>query len=261
MRTLSKKLKKLFSFKFNFGLIRNVFLISSSLFLILFAFYGFDSNLFNRIKVNVESLSEPSDTEQFKIIKNEILSDIKFLNKESLWEIDISKIVSEIKRKSWVEDVQLTRLFPNRLEVGISLKKVDAVFVDDAGIWMPVANDGTMLAKSSKSLIPDVPYLRGRRFYDSKELRKRAIEFLHLFPSSGNLASNQISEVFYEPKSGFEVLLAKSGTRVIFGQEALELKLKRVGKVLEYLEAKEIRGRVIDARFEKKILVRMRKRT
>ncbi len=227
----------------------------------VFAFYGFESNLFSNIKVHVETLSDPSDEEQFNIIKNEILADIKFLNKESLWDIDISKIMTEIKRKNWIEDVQLTRLFPNRLEIGVVLKKIEVVYVDDAGIWMPVANDGTMLSKNSKSLIPDVPYLRGRRFYDNKELRKSAIEFLRLFPRSGNLTPNQISEIYYEPKSGFEVLLAKTGTRVIFGQEALELKLKRVGKVLEYLEAKEILGRVIDARFEKKILVRMRKRT
>ncbi|OQW47304.1 MAG: hypothetical protein A4S09_16040 [Proteobacteria bacterium SG_bin7] len=240
---------------------KNIFLVGASLFLIVFAFYGFDSNLFNNIKVQVESIGTPSDREQFNIIKNEIFSDIKFLNKESLWDIDISKVIAEIKRKNWIEDVQLTRLFPNRLEIGVALKKVEVVYVDDAGIWMPVAGDGTMLAKNSKSLIPDVPYLRGRRFYDNKELRKSAIEFLHLFPNSGNLTANQISEVYYEPKSGFEVLLAKTGTRVIFGQEALELKLRRVGKVLEYLEAKEIHGRVIDARFEKKILVRMRKRT
>lgn len=227
----------------------------------VFAFYGFESNLFSNIKVHVETLSDPSDEEQFNIIKNEILADIKFLNKESLWDIDISKIMTEIKRKNWIEDVQLTRLFPNRLEIGVVLKKIEVVYVDDAGIWMPVANDGAMLSKNSKSLIPDVPYLRGRKFYDNKELRKSAIEFLRLFPRSGNLTPNQISEIYYEPKSGFEVLLAKTGTRVIFGQEALELKLKRVGKVLEYLEAKEILGRVIDARFEKKILVRMRKRT
>lgn len=240
---------------------KNIFLVGATLFLVAFAFYGFESNLFSNIKVHVEALVDPTDKEQFSIIKNEILSDIKFLNKESLWDIDISKIMTEIKRKNWIEDVQLTRLFPNRLEIGVALKKIEVVYVDDAGIWMPVASDGTLLSKNSKSLIPDVPYLRGRRFYDNKDLRKNAIEFLHLFPGSGNLSANQISEIYYEPKSGFEVLLAKTGTRVIFGQEALELKLKRVGKVLEYLEAKEIHGRVIDARFEKKILVRMRKRT
>ncbi len=240
---------------------KNLFLISATLFLLFFTYWGFDSSLFSNIRISVSPLKAPLDNEQFSVIKNEILADVKFLSKESLWDIDISKIVGEIKRKAWVEDVQLTRLFPNRLEIGVALKKVDVVYVDDAGIWMPVANDGSLLNKSSKSLIPDVPYLRGRRFYENKELRKRAIDFLALIPSSGNFTSSMVAEIYFEPKTGFEVLLGKTGTRVIFGQDALDLKLKRVGKVLEYLEAKEIIGRVIDARYEKKILVRMRKRS
>ncbi len=240
---------------------KNIFAILATLFLLFFTFWGFDSSLFSDIRIDVSALSAPNDSEQFNVLKNEILSEIKFIKNDALWDIDISKVVAEIKRKAWIEDVQATRLFPNRLDIGIALKKVDVVYVDDAGIWMPIASDGTLLNKTSKSLIPDVPYLRGRRFYENKELRRRAIEFLRLFPANGSFTSAMISEIYFEPKTGFEVLLAKTGTRVIFGHEALDLKLKRVGKVLEYLEAKEIPGRVIDARFEKKILVRLRKRS
>lgn len=249
MQTSSKK----------FIFFRGIFLFISVTMFIGFVLWGLQIQELGTIKVNIEPMKSNFDSNQFSTVKSEILSDLRFKKGQSLWDLDIAQIITEIKKKEWVEDVQLTRLFPNRLNVALDLKKITVAYVDDAGIWMPVGNDGTLLNKSAGSGLPDMPYLRGRKFYENKNLRLQAIGLVQSLPSAGVLNQQAVSEIFYESKTGFEMLLSKSGTRVVLGVDNFDLKVKRVNKVLEYLEAKEIIGRVIDARYEKKILVRMRK--
>ncbi len=223
--------------------------------------FGFDSKIFSRTNMRVTSLDSEDENQQFTSLKNEILAEYGFLQVTSLWDVDIQKILKEVKRKAWIEEAQINRLFPNKLTLGLSLKKIALLYVDDAGIWLPISNDGMILPKMPDMKMPDVPFLRGRKFYENKSSREKAVALLKLLPATGWLSQQTVGEIYLDSKNGFELLLNKNGTKVILGNDNYDLKIKRAGKVVEYLEAKNIIGRVIDARFEKKILVRLRKGT
>jgi hypothetical protein len=53
--------------------------------------------------------------------------------------------------------------------------------------------------------------------------------------------------------------LIQPAVQVVLGEDSLNTKVERVAQVLNYLSAEQIKGRVIDASFSKKVLVRLRK--
>ncbi len=221
-------------------------------------FFGLHANHFSVSKIQITPTSG-QESEYFEHFKNEVEADLSPLKKELIWKVNIRDIIAKIKKKPWVQEAQARRVFPNKLEINLALQEIEFILVAERGDKYPISKDGKLLPKISDRFLPDVPLLRGRKFFDDMDLREEVLLLSSLLPPTGTLSRAGLSEIYFEAKNGFEILLNDVGVRIILGQENFELKLKRVAKVLEYLDAKSIEGRVIDARFEKKILVRLRK--
>lgn len=225
-----------------------------------FCVWSLHSSHFGVSKIQINSLT-PENQSYFSYFKNEIEADLTSFHKQLLWQINIRDIMAKIKKKPWVQVARVRRVFPNKLEVDLGLQAVGLIFINDRGDKYPISSEGNILPRISEQLLPDVPLLRGRKFLDDANLREDALLLSSQLPLIGPLSRPMLSEIYFNPKNGFELLLNESRFRVILGQDNYELKLKRVAKVIEYLNAKNIQGRVIDARYEKKILVRLRKGT
>ena len=225
-----------------------------------FIVWGLHTPHFGISKIQVNSLN-PDAYAYFSFFKNEVEADLLPYQKRLLWQLNIRNIMAKIEKKPWVQEVRVRRVFPDKLEIDLGLQQVGLIFISDRGDRYPISSNGNILPRISEKLLPDVPLLRGRKFLDDADLREDALLLSSQLPTTGPLSRPLLSEIYFNPKLGFELLLSDSGFRIILGQDNYELKLKRVAKVIEYLTAKNIQGRVIDARYEKKILVRLRKGT
>lgn len=226
----------------------------------IFIVWGLHSPHFGISKIQINSLSTEVPS-YFNFFKNEVEADLAPFHKQLLWQINIRDIMAKIRKKPWVQVARVRRVFPNKVEVDLGLQEVGLVFINDRGDKYPISSEGNILPRIKEELLPDVPLLRGRKFLDDGNLREDALLLSSLLPAVGPLSRPMLSEIYFSPKVGFELLLNETRYRVILGQDNYELKIKRVTKVIDYLYAKNIQGRVIDARYDKKILVRLRKGT
>ena len=110
----------------------------------------------------------------------------------------------------------------------MALQNVGLIYVSERGDKYPISSEGNILPRINEKHLPDVPLLRGRKFLDDADLREDALLLSSQLPVTGPLSRPLLSEIYFSPKLGFELLLSESGFRVILGQENYELKLKRV---------------------------------
>jgi cell division protein FtsQ len=71
------------------------------------------------------------------------------------------------------------------------------------------------------------------------------------------MTASHVSEIGYDRKEGSWIKLLNSETRVNLGEEQFEIKSARISQVIEYLEGRNLKARVIDANLSKKVLVRL----
>jgi cell division septal protein FtsQ len=202
-------------------------------------------------KTEVEGLSEDLETRLESVVKN-------FAGRK-IWEIDMDRLVESIRADQWVQAVHVSRSFPDNVEIKVTPKTAVFLFADEKGRFASITSDGALITDFSAARLPDVPVLRGERFFNDEKLRRRAIEFSEKLPDQGPFRRENISEVAWSNEDGFSVFLLEPRVKVILGEDRVELKVARVAQVLDYMSAHQLKGRVIDASFTKKVLVRLRK--
>jgi cell division protein FtsQ len=177
---------------------------------------------------------------------------------EWVWKVSLRDVLSEVEKDRRIQVANVRREFPNRLVVDFSPHKAIMALIDDGGRAYPIAADASLLpALPSAGDVGDMPLLRGRNFREDAALRAHAIAIWNELPLTGLLSTTQLSEISYSAKEGFSLWMM-GGTVVRIGDEQIGLKASRVERVLKYLNDQQLRGRVIDARFAKKVVVRLR---
>jgi cell division septal protein FtsQ len=175
------------------------------------------------------------------------------------WEVPLSQVYDITLKDKRVRKVSVYREFPSRLRVEIEPQTpVLAYLAGDNRIY-PVAADATLLPALNLADAPDLPILRGEDLRDEQKLRESALELFELVSNEGSLRKKAISEILYSKKDGFRIFLNGTSSEVKMGDADFGPKISRVEKVLAYLDSQNIKGRVIDARFSKKVVVRVRK--
>ncbi len=185
-----------------------------------------------------------------------LLRDFQF---KKIWEVDMTRLRSLILAEEWIEQVRISRLFPNHLEVAVTPRAPVFIVMSPAGRLLPMTADGRLMRRSNPTLLPDVPVLKGENFFRDAGARQSAIELLRALPVEGPLSRKNLSEVSWTNDVGYEVVLLPSYTRVVLGTDRFAVKVARIEQILDYLSAHQLKGRVIDASFSKKVLVRLRK--
>lgn len=201
-------------------------------------------------------------------VSKRISKNQKLFKNKSIWAISLGKIHDIVVQEPWVKSVRISRTLPNNINIMVEPKRAVAMLlVQKAKGSNPelraLTADGSVLKLPNSTAALDVPIARGALFAAEtdagKEARAKLIEFISSIPNEGSLSTKNIAEITYTPNQGFALSLIPMKSTVLLGSDKIQTKVTRVSQVLDYLLAHQLRGRVIDASFSKKVLVRLRK--
>ncbi len=183
---------------------------------------------------------------------------VDFLGR-AFWQVSLREISTKIEGDHRFKSAVVQREFPNRLKIQVESRTPALALLNSKGQLFPVSADGTLLPNTDKDQNHSFPLLRGPDFEQRSDLRAKAVELVHSVQAINGFSSDQISEIYYSEKKGFTLYLLGLNSEIYLGDADFGLKMKRVQRVVSYLNSQNIKGRVIDARFTKKVVVRVRK--
>jgi cell division septal protein FtsQ len=212
------------------------------------------------IEVNLIEDSDPSFL--FSKIKSDLEPRFAGFLGSFIWNVDLDQALDMVSRDRRIKEAQVARRWPNRLEVSIQPHRaLGNILPDRSNLVYPLSYDGGILPPVENSQAADAPLLRGKVFLKNEAVRDLVLALLRALPDEGFVSSKSVSEVLYSDKDGLILLLNLDGSRVVLGREDFSKRLLYVEQVVRYLQNENIRGRVIDARFQKKVVVRPRNDT
>lgn len=180
---------------------------------------------------------------------------------KSLWRTPLSEFSQVLKSQEWIQEFHTQRVWPASVEIRIVPKKLSFITASPKdfanGVFRPVSDQGDLLPAVDTRQAPPLAHLNGEIFLQNAAKRKKAIELLQSLPALGSVGIDQLSEVNYDSKIGFWIRTIRAPYEIHLGEEQFELKAQRVSQVIDYLEKRDLKARVIDANLTKKVLVRM----
>jgi cell division septal protein FtsQ len=197
-------------------------------------------------------------------VTEQIQSAPQLYKNRKIWAVSLGKIQKAVTQNPWVNSVRISRTLPNHINVVVEPKRAVAILLVSKAKGAPpeiraLTADGGVLKLPSQTTVLDVPVARGLAFATDEKARAQLVQFIDSLPQDGSLSTKNIAEITYKDDDGFSLSLIPSKATVVLGSENTQTKVSRVSKVLDYLTAHQLRGRVIDASFSKKVLVRLRK--
>ncbi len=217
-------------------------------------YYLFHASFFNLSEIRVDYTS----TSDYVVSLNErVLDSLEKYKAQSIWKIDLVNVENDLKNQSWIQEVRINRQLPSTLKVVIQPKIIIANLVRSPTKIIPVAEDSQLLPITTHAKAPDAPLLMGKEFLRNQSLRESALKLLKELPQEGALSTNNVSEILPK-KNEFEIHVKGSTASILMNTEDVPVKAARVSKVIEYLNERDLDGRVIDTNFSKKVLVKLR---
>lgn len=192
-------------------------------------------------------------------LKERLEGSLRFLQGKRVWDVDLPELRASLARDEWVKDVLISRSLPNEIRVRVRPKRAVFLMLDRHGAFVPVTEENALLGSLGSSAVPDVPFLRGDIFSNDSLKREAAVKFMLSLSDRGPLSRRNVSEMTWNNEDGFVLTLVQPRVEVKLGDDRIDLKAMRVAQVLNYLSVNDLKGRVIDASFSKKVLVRLRK--
>lgn len=187
---------------------------------------------------------------------SEFGKDMEVWRERDLWNIQLSEVTQKLSSYPWIKEAMVSKSWPNTLHIQIRYKDLVAFAKTPKGRLIPLLNDGSRLNFDSISTNVSLPLLSTNIPVEDTAKVNEALLFISRAPKALN---DRISEIGFDPKEGYWTLILPFGTKIKWGFEATEKKISRVQKVLEYLDSRELKARVIDANLSKKVVVRLRK--
>jgi cell division septal protein FtsQ len=194
----------------------------------------------------------------FQNIEKDLSKNLQKFSSRPVWEVSLEEIMQLIETDRRVEKASVRRSFPNFVTVEITPRQPLLLLLGVGGELFPLATDASLLPALSVSASPDLPLLRGLEFFEDAEARKTIVSVMEFVPSSGLFSRASISEVRMNKEKEITFFLNQAGTQVLIGNHLDQGQAARIEQVLKYLVGHSIKGRVIDARFSKKVVVRVR---
>lgn len=195
----------------------------------------------------------------FRSIKEEMAPKLSSLYGQSILGIGLEDVYDRIQKDRRIKEVRITRSFPNVLKVEVEPHVPIANILSSKGDQVyPLTREGSLFSPVSLKDSADAPILRGHAFLKDLERRKEALELLKIFPKQGDFSLDDVSEIHFDNKKGYILILSREASEVILGHKDFAKRIEYVGRVVEYLRSENLKGRVIDARFSKKVVVRLR---
>lgn len=239
-------------------LLRTIALTLAALIVIAGGLIAYNSNW---VRINTVTLEiEPNSKQDllFQRIDTTLKPQLAAFEGKYFWQVPLRQVFELVSKDKRVSKVWVYREFPSRLRIQIEPRTPVLGFLSNDGRIYPVATDATLLPALSVNEAGDMPLLRGNELSDEPSLRELALELFDLIPTEGGFRKRDVSEIVYNKKEGFAVYINGTPAELRMGDSDFGPKISRVEKVLSYLESQNIKGRVIDARFSKKVVVRVR---
>lgn len=161
----------------------------------------------------------------------------------NLFTLDLAVLREKIEGHPWIKSVRITRRLPDTLLVSIEEHEPYALI--NLGSLYYVDETGFLFKKLEKGDRRDFPVLtgfsavdfrdKGQAGQDKVEKLTTAVGLVDLADRIGAIDRSRISEVRYDPLTGFSLLLDPKGTQVCLGEEQFERKLQRFSAIRRHL--------------------------
>ncbi len=230
--------------------------------LVGYSMYTLDQNGFFQIqKIDIVLKTHADQKSYAREYIQRLDAQFQKFNGQSLWSFSLQNISEVLRQQKWIKDFRISRSWPSSLEVQIEAFEISLLLTDsqklNVGLMRPVTVDGDILPEIDSRQAPSKALLKGDIFLKNLEKRKQAIDLLKSLPADGKMGVNSLSEINYNPKEGFWISMIQSDLKVKLGEDQFAMKSARVSQVMDYLEKKNLKARVIDANLSKKVLVRL----
>ena len=221
-------------------------------------YFGLTSSLFviNRVQIKLDKDSREESL--FRIIKKDMAIDAQALIGKLIWSTSLEQLLERVQKDARISNIFIEKKYPSTLSLRIVPRKPIALFVDEKGKLFPLGSDGEFLPYIESAVHYDLPILRGKIFLSQKSRRLEIVRMLVGLPQEGDFIAKNISEIHFSKESDYELYLEKSDAIVKIKIDGFAYKASMVLRVLKYLNTHNLKGRVIDARFSKKVVVRLR---
>ena len=175
-----------------------------------------------------------------------------------LWIINLKEIVEKIESIYFGGEVYIQRKFPNRLIVFVKEEPAFLLLLKQNQFFYSVSREGYIGAKKRGADSLNFPILRGIGFEKNLPLRQRVLKILLTAPKTGKLFSlENISEVLHNKDNDSLLFYLVSDYFIVELKEPPSVKkTNNINFVLNYLRGQRRAKALIDARSDKKIIVK-----
>lgn len=214
----------------------------------------------DQIKINISvKASQKVYIKPYVQILNQKLDAFKG---QLLWDLSLNRVSDVLKAESWITAFRVSRAWPSGLEIEIEPYEIAYLIQDKEARtvteFYPVTfKDAKIMSKIDSKQAPSVAIVHGEQFLKNQKIREGVVSVIKALPTEGKLHSSHVSEVGYDKKDGYWISLSQSNMKIKFGEDQFEIKSNRVSQVMDYLENRDLKARVIDANLSKKVLVRL----
>lgn len=237
--------------------IKNIFLICLSLSSFLFICYLLLGPFLKISLVEINSSKAIQKSSSYKQMEEELSSLLEKYKGQFLWKVSLKKLAKELKSSYPEFQFHIVRKLPNHLILFLN-KKNTALLLFYEGDFFPVSSTGEIGKKKATEESLDFPILRGRSFWKKSDIRKKALDILFSIPETGPLLSiPNLSEILYNEANNSLLFYLIKGSFIIELNKTLDSeKIKNILFVLNYLDQEKDKRNWIDARSDKKIIVK-----
>ena len=251
--------------------------------------------ILKKVDVAVVVLDKESFGSYFPLTDDlqEWIQEIEQWKGKKLWQFPFFHLPKPLSNKPWLEYAKIYRQWPSQLKVKLKPKRVRALYLLSKNSGKFLFADGslseTLEGKSffenkkgwrlfwGKSLgLPEAQALRQKALRLGKILDSLESSMLETRGPKPSSILTEVKEVHFSEVYGFTLGLSspsfssenpllqgksfQKGSKTIhLGRQDFALKLRKISKVLQYLEKKNLQWRVIDASVAYKVLVSMHK--
>lgn len=236
---------------------KNILLAFVSLLLFSFILYLLLGPFLRVSVVEIHTDKDIQKSNSYKHIEKNFSSFLDKYKGRILWTVNLKKLVKELNAAHPGFRIYVKRKLPNHLRVFLK-KKDTALLLFHEGDFFPVSYTGEIGNKKHSEESFDFPVLRGKSFWEKTDLRIKALNVFISLPKTGPFLSvKNLSELVYNETNDSLLFYLIKGNFVLELNEVLEMeKIKNILFVLNYLDQKKDKRNWIDARTDKKIIVK-----
>lgn len=199
-----------------------------------------------------------------KVSANEVLRLSKINPGSDILTLNLKEISAKIKKNPWIDEVRVSRRFPNQIEIEIKERKPLALINLDT-LYL-VDSKGIIFKKLEIEEKLDFPVLTGLSWEDLKNnpnlssyLINKAIYLLNLSKKDNRILSwEEISEINLNQTLGLSIFTL-GGTQIKIGSDNFKEKLVQLEKVQKDVEKRFKKAESIDLNYKGRVFVKLGK--